>query len=160
MSEGTVLQTLSGAAIAISASLPATYDAAGYAATAITYTAIGQVETYGNHGVTANVSTFTAVADGIVQKFKGAKNYGTMELTLGYLPSDSGQDIVQAAVESQNRYSVKITYPLRASESTNEVHYLDVLVTKREWIDGGTDDVRKLAVAFDVCRAPIVVAAT
>jgi hypothetical protein len=160
MAEGTILQTLSGATVGISATLPATYNAAGYTATGLTFTTIGQVESYGNHGVTANVATFTAVADGVIQKFKGSKNYGTMDLTIGYLPSDTGQDLVETAVESQSRYSVKITYPTRTGESTAEAHYLDVLVVKREWQDGGADDVRKLAVTFEVCRAPVVVAAT
>jgi len=160
MAEGTILHTMSGATVAISATLPATYDAAGYAASGTTYTTIGQVENYGNHGVTANVSTFIAVADGVTQKFKGAKNYGTMSVTLGNLPSDAGQDIVETAVESQNRYSVKITYPVRTGESTGEIHYLDVLVTKREFQDGAVDDVRKLSVDFEVCRKPVIVAAT
>ena len=160
MAEGTVLQTMAGAVVAISASLPATYDAAGYGATGITYTTIGQVEDHGAHGVTANVPTFTAVADGVVQKFKGSKNYGTKTLVLGNLPSDAGQDIVETAVESQNRYSVKITYPTRTGEATAEIQYLDVLVTKREYQDGAADAIRKLSVTFEVCRKPVVVAAT
>jgi hypothetical protein len=160
MAEGTILHTLQGATLAISATLPATYDAAGYGASGTTYTTIGQVETYGNHGASANVSTFTAVADGVVQKFKGSTNYGTMNVMLGYLPSDSGQDLIETAVASKNRYSVKISYPTRTGESTGEIHYLDVLVTKREWQDGSVDDVRKLAVDFEICRAPVIVAAS
>ena len=62
MAEGTVLHTMSGATLAISASLPATYNAAGYGATGMTYTTVGEIENFGNHGVTANVTTFTAIA--------------------------------------------------------------------------------------------------
>ena len=160
MSERSTLQTQSGATLAISASLPATYDAAGYGATAMSYTTAGQVENFGNYGVRANVSTFTAIADAVVQKFKGSKNYGNATFTLGYLPSDAGQDIIETAVESQNRYSVKITYPLGAGESTNEIHYLDVLVTAREFQGGTADEVRKLSVDFAICRKPVIVAAT
>ena len=160
MAEGTILETMSGATLGISASLPATYDAAGYAATSMVYSTVGEIENFGNHGVTANVTTFTSVSTAVVQKFKGSKNYGTMSLTLGNLPSDAGQDIVEAAVESNNRYSVKVTYPLRAGESTAEIHYLDVLVSKREFQDGSVDDVRKLAVDFEICRKQVVVAAT
>ena len=160
MAEGTVLQTLSGATLAISASLPATYDAAGYGASGITYTTVGQIEDHGAHGVTAAESTFTAVADAVVQKFKGSKNYGTKNLVIGNLPSDTGQDIIETAVESQNRYSVKVSYPLRAGESTAEVHYLDVLVMSREYQDGSVDAVRKINVSLGVCRRPVVVAAT
>lgn len=160
MAEGTALQTMTGAVVAISASLPATYNAAGYAATAMVYTAVGEVENHGSHGVKRNISTFVAVSDGVLKKLPGVKNYGTKSMVLGNLPSDGGQDIIEAAVESQNRYSVKITYPLRTNEATNEVHYLDVIVASREWQDGAADDVRKINVDLEICRAPVVVAAT
>lgn len=160
MAERTVLQTVVGATVAISASLPATYNAAGYGASSITYTAIGSMEDLGEHGGTAAVTEFTAVGDGVVQKFKGSKNYGSMALMLGQVSSDAGQDLIDTAFESQNRYSVKLTYPLGAGEATGEIHYLDVLVTRRTWQDGAANNVRKLAVTFEVCRAPVVVAAT
>lgn len=156
MAERTVVQTMSGAVMSISATLPATYDAAGYAA--LTYTAVGEIENFGEHGVTVNVSTFTPVATATTTKLKGAKNYGTMSLVLGYLPSDAGQDIIEAAAESTNRYSAKIAYPAGQGETTGEIHYLDVLVTKRSYQDGSVDDVRKLAVDMEVCRKPVVVA--
>ena len=160
MSERTVLQTQSGATLAISASLPVTYDAAGYGATGITYTVAGQIESFGSYGVRANTSTFTAIADAVVQKFKGSKDYGNASFVIGYLPSDAGQDLIETAVESQNRYSVKITYPMGAGEATNEIHYLDVLVTMREFSGGSVDEVRKLSVDFAICRKPVIVAAT
>ena len=160
MAEGTNVQTLSGATIAISASLPATYDASGYGASGITYTSIGSVEDFGEHGGTAQVSEFTPVDTGVVQKIKGSINYGALNIMAAQVSSDGGQDIIDAAFASRNRYSVKITYPLRTGESTAEIHYLDVLVSKREFQDGAVDDVRKIAVDFEVCRAPVIVAAT
>lgn len=160
MTERTAVQTLAGAALAISASLPATYDSAGYGATGITYTTVGQIEDHGAHGVKKNVSTFVAVADSVVQKLAGAKDYGTKSLVVGYVPSDTGQDLIETAVESKAHYSVKITYALGDGEATNEIHYLDVLVTSREFQDGTVDNVRKLAVDFAVCRRPVIVAAT
>jgi hypothetical protein len=158
MTERITNQTMLGAVLSISAALPATYDAAGYGATLMVYTPVGEIENFGDHGVTANVAKFTPVSSGVVQKLKGSKDYGTMNLILGSMPSDAGQDLVETAVESTNRYSVKIAYPIGAGESTGEIHYLDVLVTKRVWQDGAVDDVRKLAVDFEVCRKPVVVA--
>lgn len=158
MAEGTVLQTVTGTTVAISATLPATYDASGYGASGTTYTTIGVVENVGPHGGTKNVASFTPISDGVVQKFAGSINYGTLALTLGYLPSDSGQDLIDAAFASTNRYSVKLSYPLRTGESTPEYRYLDVLVVQREWQDGGADDVRKLNVTFEICRSPVRVA--
>ena len=126
----------------------------------ITYTAVGNVEDVGEHGGTAQVTEFTPVDTGIVQKIKGSINYGALNLMIGQVSSDAGQDIIDAAFASKNRYSVKIAYPVRTGESTGEIHYLDVLVTKRVWQDGAANNVRKLATTFEVCRAPVVVAGT
>jgi hypothetical protein len=73
MTARTDLQSLELATLAISASLPATYDAAGYGATAITYTAVGKIEDHGTHGVKVNVNTFTPVDTGVTAKYKGTR---------------------------------------------------------------------------------------
>lgn len=156
----TVNQTMSGATLGISATLPATYDAAGYGTSGPVFTTVGQIENFGAHGMTANVPKFTAVADAIVQKFKGSKDYGTIQLSIGHVPGDAGQVILAAASESQNRYSAKITYPTGTGESTPEIHYLDVLITVRAINDGAVDDIRKAMVTLEVCRKPVEVAAT
>jgi hypothetical protein len=96
----------------------------------------------------------------VTESFPGSVDYGSAAATFGYLPSDSGQDLVQTAVGSKNRYSLKITYPLRQGESTAETHYLDVLVTKRTFTNGDAIQIRKLNVEFKVCRAPVIVDAT
>lgn len=160
MPQRTVLQTMSGATLSISAAIPATYDAAGYAATGMTYTDVGEIENFGNHGVTATITEFTPISTATVGKFKGSKNYGTMSLAIGNLPGNAGQILLEAAAESTAHYSAKITYPLGDGETTAEIHYLDVLVAKKENQDGAVNDVRKLAVDLAVCRKPVVVAAT
>lgn len=149
----TVVGTISGAVLSLSASLPATYDAAGYGATTVVFTAIGEVENFGNHGVTATITEFTPIATAVVTKVKGSKNYGTMALTLGSIPANAGQVLIAAAAESTARYSAKLTYP------DGEIHYLDVLVAKAEYQDGAVNDVMKRSVDLAICRAPVVVAA-
>jgi len=152
MAQRTIINSAAGATLAISASLPATYDAAGYAATTIVYTAVGEVENFGNHGVTATVTEFTPVDTSVVTKVKGSKNYGTKSITLGSIPGNAGQVILKAASESTARYSVKITYP------DTSVHYLDVLVSKYEQQDGAVNDIQKISCDFAVCRVPVIVA--
>lgn len=154
MAERTIIESWAGAVLAISASLPATYNAAGYGATAMVYTAIGQVENYGDHGVVAAVVTFTPVDTAVVAKVKGSKDYGSMTVVLGCLPSDAGQDIVQLAAESQNRYSLKITYP------DTSKHYMDVLVSEFVDMGGAVNDVHKIRAKFEICRVPVIVAQT
>ncbi len=160
MTQRTDIQSLSGAVLAISATLPATYDAAGYAATSVIYTTVGQVDDFGEHGVSATITKFTPVATGIVAKVKGSKDYGVQSLQMANVPGDAGQIILAAAAESTNRYSVKVTYPLGNGEATNEIHYLDVVVSKSVNKDGTVDNVRMLAVDLELCRKPVVVVAT
>ena len=152
MTERTVIESMVGTTVAISASLPATYDASGYGATTIAYTAIGEIESIGPHGVSATVTEFTPIASGVVAKVKGSKNYGNIAITAAYMPSDAGQDILEAAAESTSRYSVKITY------QDASIHYLDVLVTKDEIQDGSVDDVQKRNFELAICRKPVIVA--
>jgi hypothetical protein len=160
MTARATIQSTSGAMLSLSATRPATFDAAGYASTDIVWTECAEIENFGNHGVTATVTEFTAIKDAVVQKIKGSKNYGTMSLMLGYVPGDAGQTLTETAAESTARYSAKIQYPLGDGEVTAETHYMDVLVSKRENQDGAVNDVRKLAVDLAICKKPVVVAAT
>lgn len=160
MTARTDVQAMKGATLGLSATLPATYDAAGYGATAVVYTTVGTIESFGNHGMNATVIKFTPIATGVVAKMKGSKDYGSKQFVLGNIPADTGQVLVATAAESTARYSAKITYPVGNGESTPEIHYLDVLVTTREFQDGDVNSVRKLAVAMELCRAAVEVAAT
>lgn len=153
MTAHTVPVSNAGSTLSISAGLPATYDAAGYGATTITYTAVGDVDDHGAHGVTAAVTKFTPVDTAVVNKVKGSKDYGTMTIKLANIAGDAGQVIMNAASESNNHYSVKITY------QDGEIHYLDVLVTKYEYSDSTVDATRTINCTLEICRAPVIVAA-
>jgi hypothetical protein len=109
-----------GVTYAISASLPATYDAAGYGATTITYTTIGKVESFPEFGVSQPVAEFPGING--VEYTKGATRFGNGPMVMGDIPADAGQVILKAASASRNHYSMKLTYP------DGEVHYLDVIV--------------------------------
>lgn len=151
MAQRTIINSTAGATLAISASLPATYDAAGYGATTITYTAVGEVENFGSHGVTSQITEFTPVDTSVTTAVKGAKNYGTKSLILGSIPGNAGQVLLKAASESTARYSVKITYP------DTSIAYLDVLVSKYEQQDGAVNDIQKITCDIKICRAPVIV---
>lgn len=147
-----VVASLSGAILSVSATLPGSYDSAGYnGSPTISYTAVGQVADHGQHGMTANVSEFTPVDTAVTAKIKGSRNYGTKSITIGNISNDAGQAILAAAADSNNHYSVKILYP------DGEIHYMDVLVTKYVYDDGSVDNVRKIMCDLAICRAPVVV---
>lgn len=149
----TVVESVTGALFAISAALPATYDAAGYGATAMTYTTVGEVEDVGSEDATKAVSTFVPVSTGVVTKVPGAIDYGKRTVTIGHLPSDAGQALMKAAFASNNHYSVKLTFP------DGEIRYYDVLVTKFGTSGGKAGEVVRVTSEIDICKAPVVVAA-
>jgi len=149
----TAVEGFTDTTYAISASLPATYDAAGYGATTITYTAIGKVESFMPYGSKRTVNTFKPIS-GAAEYTKGTPEYGQGDLVCGDVPADGGQVIVKAAEASANHYSLKITYP------DGEVHYLDTIVSG--WVlSGGKEGAPLLRTAtLNICRAPVIVAAS
>lgn len=146
----TNVASLTDTTYAISAALPATYDAAGYGAVGMVYTNIAKVESITPHGSKRPINTFKPIS-GPAEKSKGAPDYGNMDLVFGDVPSDAGQTLVKAAEASPNHYSLKITY------TDGEVHYLDILVASFEYSGGGEGANRTVTAQSGVCRAPVVV---
>jgi hypothetical protein len=154
------IEALVGAKLYISATLPESYDAAGYQSTDIVWTEITPMETLGEHGGTKTITPFIDVATGTVKKVAGSRDFGVMSCIAGNLAADAGQVIVRAAFAANNtHYSAKIVYDDGAA-TTDETHYLDVIVGKTVNQDGGANDVRKLAFDLVLCRAPVIVAPT
>lgn len=149
----TAVESFTDTTYAISASLPTTYDASGYGATGITYTAIGKVSDFTAYGSKRNVSEFVPIT-GAVEYTKGAPRYGQGDLVCGDVPADAGQVIMKAAEASANHYSMKLTYP------DGEIHYLDVIVSA--WLLSGGKEGASLVrnATVNICKAPVVVAAT
>lgn len=137
---------------AISATLPATYDAAGYGSTTITYTTIGRVQDFTTYGSKRGVTKFQPIA-GAVEKLKGAPDYGDGDLVCADMPVDAGQVILKAAEVSPNHYSMKITYP------DGEIHYLDVINTSWVLTPAKEGQVMLRTATLGICKAPVVVAA-
>lgn len=149
----TAVEAFTDTTYAISATLPATYDAAGYGATSITYTAIGKTESFMAYGSKRPISEFVPIS-GAVEYLKGAPRYGQGDLVCGDVPADAGQVIVKAAEASANHYSMKITYP------DGEVHYLDVIVAGWELSQSQEGAPLKRTANIAICKAPVVVAAS
>lgn len=91
----------------VSASQPATYDAAGYAA--LSWTAVGEVTDLGEFGREFNLVTHNPLATRGTQKKKGSFNEGSIAVQLGLDTDDAGQIIMKAAALSDSDYSFKIT---------------------------------------------------
>jgi hypothetical protein len=106
-------QTLVETTVAISATLPTTFDlegATGYANAGITYALIGQVTDWTPGGKTVTISTSSPIAQRNIDKFKGTENYGADTLTVNRDDDDAGQVIVEAALASDNDYTFRVTF--------------------------------------------------
>lgn len=98
--------TSAGTTLSICASAPATYNAVGFAA--LTWTEIGEVSDLGEFGRQYNLVTFNTLGNRRTVKRKGSYNDGTIAAQMARAPSDAGQTILTAAVDSDASYSLKI----------------------------------------------------
>jgi hypothetical protein len=100
--------TAAGTALAISAGVPATLDATGYAA--LTYTEVGSVDKIGGIGATFAKVEFQPLK-GAKQKFKGSADYGSLAPSMALDPTDAGQILMNTAAANQTQalYAFKVT---------------------------------------------------
>jgi len=104
------VSNMNGTTIGTSATLPATYNAAGYAA--LTFTNIGEVLSIdGELGKVFNEITHQALGRSYPEKFKGTYNIPNITMTIGKIAADGGQVLLQAALNAQASYSFVITLP-------------------------------------------------
>jgi hypothetical protein len=96
----------SGSKIYVCASLPATYNKAGY--TALTWSLIGEVTNIGEYGRDYDIIEHTPIDTRVTQSLKGNYKYGNLSVSFGSVPADAGQVIMLAASKSDNDYSFKI----------------------------------------------------
>lgn len=99
--------TSAGTTLAISASLPSTYNETGFEA--VTYTDIGEVVTLPEYGKAFNLITHNPLSDRKTYKFKGSYNNGSVTVQIAKDSDDAGQVIVSAAADSDNSYSFEVT---------------------------------------------------
>lgn len=101
------LQTGAGSTIAFSAGVPATQDAAGYAA--LTFTEVGGVEKIGTIGATFAKTDFQPLK-GPKQKLKGSADYGSLQPSVAIDESDAGQTLLRTAADNETNalYATKV----------------------------------------------------
>jgi len=105
-----------GGFLSASAAAPATYDAAGYVA--LSWTEIGELSELPEFGAAFSPNTFTPMKTGIVNKFHGELNYGSITVPLGYDSADAGQILLLAALASKNEIS------FRESRADGSIRYI------------------------------------
>jgi hypothetical protein len=96
-----------GGFLSVSAATPATFDADGYVA--LTWVDVGEASEVPEFGAAYSPVTFTPLKTGIVNKFHGELNYGSITIPLGYDSADAGQVILLAALASKDEISFRET---------------------------------------------------
>lgn len=98
--------TSAGSKLYMTKSAPSTYTAGGF--TQLAFTLIGEVFEMGEFGRQYNLVTFNPLSDRRTVKRKGSFNDGTISCQMARVPSDDGQALLTAGVDSDDSYSVKI----------------------------------------------------
>lgn len=100
-----------GTTIGISATLPETYDSAGYGAVGLVFTEIGKVIDVGGIKKTYNLITEQLLKNRYPTKEKDTYDISNVPLNLSRSIADAGQVLLQEALDSDNSYSFEVVYP-------------------------------------------------
>lgn len=101
-------QTTAGTTLAVSNSLPATYDSTGFGA--LSYSTVGEITEIGEFGKEYALVTHNPLDDRKTYKFKGSYNNGSLSLQMACDVSDAGQAIMLTAQDSDTSVSIKVTH--------------------------------------------------
>jgi hypothetical protein len=138
------ITTATGTQFFIGPTPAASVDTAGEYAALTPYVEVGLVETFGEFGDESSDVSFSSVGDSRVRHAKGARDAGTMAVTVGHDPSDAGQLALIAAEATNHNYAFKMIIPDGATtSSTNSIYYFKGLVKSKKLNVGGNDNVIK-----------------
>jgi hypothetical protein len=115
-----------------------------------TYTEVGLVESLGAFGDSAARINFAALGDSRVRKAKGARDAGTMAVTCGHDPLDTGQIAMTAAQLTNNKYNFKVVGNDSPSGGTDSVFYFRGLVSQARLNVGANDNVVRREYEVDI----------
>lgn len=143
--------TAAGSKLAICAALPATENAAGYAA--LTYVNVSRIEKWGGIGASFAKVDFKPL-DGPVEKHKGSVDYGSITPSLAVDRGDAGQALLRTAARDKlNLYTFRVTYP------TGELRYFQGRVMGMPENVEGADSILMASPAIEICTEIVEVEA-
>jgi len=129
---------------------------------ALTYTEVKQVESLGDFGDTANLVTFTSLADARVRKIKGSRDAGEVALVVAYVADDPGQVLVIAAEKTKSNYAIKVELADKGvgSGAVNTTIYFAGPVNSAAFSVGEADNVVRLNVNVPITTPLYIVPGT
>jgi len=141
------IQTSAGTTLSASASLPATYDAAGYGA--LSWSPVGEITEIPAFGSVYNLITHMPLGERRVVKRKGSVNDGSLTLNFAADVADTGQGVLKTAHTADTEISIKITYP------DGEDDYFTGLVMGYQINPGNVDSIKSDSVTLELTTAPV-----
>lgn len=141
--------TAAGSKLAICAALPATEDAAGYAA--LTYVNVSRIEKWGGIGASFAKVDFKPLS-GPVEKHKGSVDYGSITPSLAVDRGDAGQTLMRtAAREKVKLFAFRVSYP------TGDIRYFQGRVMGMPENVEGADSILMANPTIEVCTETVEV---
>lgn len=128
---------------------------------ALSYVEVGEIESIGDFGDQAAATNFTALGDRRVRKIKTTFDAGTIALTLGRDPTDTGQAALVAALAEDDDYAIKIELndASQGSPSSPTTFYFRGQVQSYTTNIGNAENVVKASTNIAINSAIIEVAA-
>lgn len=101
---------------------------------------IGLVENLGEFGDQSNDVSFAVIGDGRIRHAKGARDAGTLTITVAHDPLDVGQLAVEAAEATNDNYPFKVVLPdaPTAAYQDSVYYFRGLIMSKRKNV--GTND--------------------
>lgn len=125
-----------GTCLSVSASLPATYDAAGFGA--LVMTTVGELESVGGLEITRNTGSFTNLCTGNTSTIKGARGAITVSVVCALDDDDAGQTLMIASeAEENDLYSFCVTLP-----NGRKDYFVGTVVRAGMTVGGDTDAIK------------------
>lgn len=137
------VNTAAGARFSIGTKTPFT-TATAYAGD--TWTEVAEIENLGEFGDQVSASTFTALANRRVRKFKGTFDAGDMALTLGFDSGDEGQDLLNVALKDETSSD----YNFKVELEDGDIFYFAGKVMSRRIAPGAAADIVKANVSIAI----------
>lgn len=136
------VKTSAGTVLRVSSGVPATFNAAGYAA--LTYTTVGEIVDLGEFGRSYALVTHNPIDNRGTVKAKGSFNEGQLALQLGLDTDDAGQIILKSASTSDNNYAFKVT------DQKGDVYYFQAQVMEFKVGLGSVDQITKASCNLEI----------
>lgn len=140
--------TPAGSEMAVSASIPATFDVAGYEAIT-SWEDLPIASDFGEVGPTDNIVTFIPVQGSAVQKAQGSRDFGQQAIPFAYVSGDAGIGVLETAHAARNEISCRLTLP------NGDIRYYQAVCDGIREQVGGADSVLGMATTLHI-RSSVV----